>query len=65
LIASLAFRAAIALLRLMFFPESDHCVGTKQKKDDEEIQPVLDQRGQDHGAFNHPRNGTPEIGEEL
>ena len=49
----------------MFFPESDHGVGTKQKEDDEEIQPVLDQRGQNHGGFNHPRNGTPEVGEEL
>ena len=51
--------------RLMFFPESDHGVGTKKKEDDEKIQPVPNNTRQNHRRFNHPRDGTPEIGKEF
>jgi hypothetical protein len=35
------------------------------KEDDEKIHPVPHHPGQDDCHFDHPRNGTPEIGEEL
>ncbi len=50
---------------LMFLPESDHGVGKKQNEDDEEIRPVPDHARQNHRRFNHPRDGTPEIGQEF
>ena len=53
------------IARLVFFPESDDCVGQQQKQDDEEIRPVPDHAGQNHRAFDHPRNRAPEIGEEF
>ena len=49
----------------MLFPESDHCVGQEQRKDDKEIQPVSDNSRQNDGGFDHPWNRTPEIREEL
>jgi hypothetical protein len=49
---------------LVFFPESDHGVGKKQKQDDEKIRPVPDHARQNHRPFDHPRDGTPKIGEE-
>ena len=59
------FQSCDCVTGLVLFPESDHGVRTKQKKDDEKIKPMLNQRRQDHGAFDHPRNGTPEIREKL
>ena len=37
----LGFQSGDGVTRLVFFPESDHCVGTKQKKNDKKVQPVL------------------------
>ena len=51
--------------RLMFLPKCDQSVGEKQKQNDEEIQPVPDHARQNHRRFDHPRDGTPEIAEEL
>ena len=51
--------------RLAFFPESDHGVGDKQKEDDEKIRPVPDHARQNHRHFDHPRDGTPKIGQEF
>ena len=51
--------------RLTFFPESDHGVGNKQKEDDKKIRPVPDHARENHRHFDHPRNGTPKIGEEF
>ena len=51
--------------RLVFFPESDHGIGTKKKEDDKKIQPVPDKPRQNHRRFNHPRDGTPEISKEF
>ncbi len=51
--------------RLVFFPESDHGIGTKKKEDDKKIQPVPDQPRQNHRRFNHPRDRTPEISKEF
>jgi hypothetical protein len=50
---------------LMLFPESDHCVGKKQKQDDAEVRPMPRRRRQDHRRFDHPGDRTPEIGEEF
>jgi hypothetical protein len=51
--------------RLVFFPESDHAVGNKQKEDDGKIRPMPGYRRKDHGRFDHPRDRTPKIGEEF
>ena len=51
--------------RLMFLPESDQSVGQKQNQDDAKVRPVPGRRRQDHRRFDHPRDWTPEIGEEL
>ena len=51
--------------RLMFLPKCHHCIREEQKENDEEIQPVPDHARQNHRGFNHPRNGSPEIGEKL
>ena len=51
--------------RLVFFPESDHGVGQKQKEDDGKVRPMPGYRRKDHGHFDHPRDGTPKIGEEF
>ena len=53
------------IARLVFFPESDHGVGNKQKEDDSKIEPVSDRCRKDHGRFDHPRDGTPKIAEEF
>ncbi len=50
---------------LVFFPESDHGVGNKQKEDNEKIQPVPDNPRQNYGRLDHPWDGAPEIGEEF
>ena len=50
---------------LVFFPESNQSIGKEQHKDDEKIQPVSDNAGEDHRNFNHPGNGTPEVGKKL
>ena len=46
---------------LVFFPESDHGVGKKQKQDDAKVRPMPGHRRQDHRSFDHPRDGTPKI----
>ena len=51
--------------RLVLFPEPDHGVGDKQEEDDEKIGPVPDHARQNHRHFDHPRDGTPKIGEEF
>ena len=51
--------------RLMFLPKCHHRVGEKQKKNDEEVQPVPNHPRQNDRRFDHPRNGAPEIAEEL
>ena len=50
---------------LVFFPESNHGVGHKQKEDDEKIRPMPGDRRKDHSRFDHPRDGTPKISEEF
>ena len=49
----------------MLFPKPDHGIRTKQNKNDAKIQPVPDNSRQNYCSFNHPRDGAPEIGEEL
>ena len=49
----------------MFFPEANHGVGQKQKQDDPEVRPMPVYRRQDHGHFDHPWDGTPEIRKEF
>ena len=61
----LGFQGGDGVARLAFFPESDHGVGNKQKEDDEKIRPVADHARQNHRHFDHPRDGTPKIGEEF
>ena len=51
--------------RLTLFPEADHGVGHEQHEDDTEIWPVPDHARQNHRHFDHPRDGTPEVGEEF
>ena len=50
---------------LMFLPEADHGVGQKQRQDDSEIRPVPGDRRKNHGRFDHPRDGPPEMGKEF
>ena len=50
---------------LVFFPESNHSVGKKQKQDDAKVRPMPGHRRQDHRSFDHPRDGTPKIAEEF
>ena len=61
----LGLQGGDGVARLAFFPESDHGVGNKQKEDDEKIRPVPDHARQNHRRFDHPRDGTPKIGEEF
>ena len=61
----LGLQGSDGVARLAFFPESDHGVGNKQNEDDEKIRPVPDHARQNHRHFDHPRDGTPEIGEEF
>ncbi len=49
----------------MLLPEADHSVGKKQKQDDAKIRPMPGRRRQDHRRFDHPRDRTPEVGEEF
>jgi hypothetical protein len=49
----------------MLFPESDQSVGQEQRKNDEESRASAGQSRQNDRSFNHPRNRTPEIREEL
>jgi hypothetical protein len=53
------------LAGLAFLPESDHGVSHEQDQDDDEIWPVLEEAGEDHRHFDHPRDRTPEIGEDF
>ena len=53
------------IARLALFPEPDGGIGNKQHQNDEEIGPMADDTGQDHRHFDHPRDRTPEIGEEF
>ena len=50
---------------LVFLPEPDHGVGEQQDEDDREVRPVLGDRRQDDGSLDHPRDGAPEVGQEL
>ncbi len=59
------FQGGNGIPRLVFFPESNQSVGAQQQKNHEEIEPVTDKAGEDHGSFNHPWNGAPEIGKKL
>jgi hypothetical protein len=59
------FQGGDGIPRLMFFPESNQSIGAQQQKYHEEIEPVTDKAGEDHGGFNHPWNGAPEIGKKL
>jgi hypothetical protein len=61
----LGLQRSDGVARLVFFPESDHGVGNKQKEDDGKVRPMPGYRRKDHGRFNHPRDGTPKIGEEF
>ena len=58
----LGLQGSDGVARLAFFPESDHGVGNKQKEDDEEIRPVPDHARENHRHFDHPRDGSPEVG---
>ena len=51
--------------RLVFFPESDHGIGHKQQENDAKVRPMPGNRRKDHGRFDHPWDGTPEIAEEF
>ena len=51
--------------RLVFFPESDHGIGHKQKQNDAKVRPMPVDRREDHGRFDHPRDRPPEIAEEF
>ena len=61
----LGLQGSDGVARLAFFPESDDGVGKKQKQDDAKIRPMPDDRRQNHRHFDHPRDGTPKIGEEF
>ena len=61
----LSLQGGDGVARLVFFPESDDGVGQKQKQDDPKIWPVPGYRREDHRHFDHPRDGTPKIGEEF
>jgi hypothetical protein len=61
----LGLQRSDGVARLVFFPESDHGVGQKQKEDDGKVRPMPSYRRKDHGRFDHPRDGTPKIGEEF
>ena len=53
------------LARLVLLPEPDRGVGNEQDKDDEEIRPVPQHARQDHRGLDHPRDRTPEIGQQF
>ena len=61
----LSLQGGDGVARLVFFPESDDGVGQKQKQDDPKIRPMPGDRRKDHRHFDHPRDGTPKIGEEF
>ena len=61
----LGLQSGDGVARLVFLPEPDHGVGQKQNEDDGEVRPMPGDRRKDHGHFDHPGDGTPEIGEEL
>jgi hypothetical protein len=37
----------------------------EQHQDDDEVRPVPEHPGEDHGDLNHPRDRPPEVAEEL
>jgi len=45
--------------------ELDHAVRDQQNEDDEEVWPMTEHPRQDHCDFDHPRDRTPEVGEEF
>jgi hypothetical protein len=50
---------------LAFLGEADDTVGQQQDTDDDEVRPVPDRPGQDDRDLDHPRDRTPEVGQEL
>ena len=65
LIASLAFSAAMALPAWCSSQNPTTALAQQQDQDDEEVRPVPDHARQDHRGLDHPRDRTPEVGEEL
>ena len=61
----IGFQRVDGVACLSFLPESDHRVGDEQDKDDKEVRPVPVNARQDHSTFDHPGDGTPEVGQEL
>ena len=61
----LGLQGVDGLASLMLLGESDDAVRDKQDQDDEEVRPVPQHPGQDHRDFDHPRDRSPEVGEEL
>ena len=61
----LGLKSLDGVARRVFFPESDHGVGQQQNQDDAEVRPMPVYRRKDHGGFDHPRDGPPEISEEF
>jgi hypothetical protein len=45
--------------------EANRGVGQQQDQDDEEVGPVPEHPGQDHCDLDHPRDGTPEVGQQF
>jgi len=50
---------------LALLPESDDGVGHEQDENDHQVRPVPDDTGEDDRPFDHPRDGPPEVAEEL
>ena len=50
---------------LVLFPETDPGVGEQQHEDDDEIGPMPDDGRKNGRNFDHPRDRSPEIAEEL
>ena len=65
LIANLAFSASMALPAWRSSQKPTVGVGHQQQQDDEEVGPMPDDAGQDDRHLDHPRDGPPEIAEEL
>ena len=65
LIASLAFSAAMALPAWCSSQNPTTALARSRTQDDAEVRPMPGYRRQDHRRFDHPRDRTPEIGEEF
>ena len=65
LIASLAFSAAMALPAWCSSQNPTTALASSSTRMMTEVRPMLGDRREDHGRFDHPRDGAPEIGEEF